>query len=86
MYKVTVHRRAARYLKKLPSNEKDNVKKALRKLSENPFGSREVKCMVGEWKGYYRIRLGNIRVIFWIDEEDKMIYVDHISPRGDVYK
>ncbi len=52
MYKVTVHRRAARYLKKLPSDEKDNVKKALRELAGNPFGSHEVKCMVGEWKGY----------------------------------
>ena len=42
--------------------------------------------MLGEWKGYYRIRIGNVRLIFWVDQVKKIIYVDHIGPRGDVYK
>lgn len=86
MYKVTIHRRASRYLKKLPTPEKENIKKSLRKLALDPFHNPNVKHMVGEWKGYHRIRIGNVRVIFWIDQEEKMIYIDHISPRGDVYK
>ena len=42
--------------------------------------------MVGEWAGYSRIRVGNLRVIYWYDEIQNTIYVDHIGPRGDVYK
>jgi mRNA interferase RelE/StbE len=42
--------------------------------------------MVGEWKGYYRMRIGDTRVIFWIDHKLRTIYVDHIGSRGDVYK
>ena len=42
--------------------------------------------MVGDWAGYYRLRVGNVRVIFWIDKDENIISVDHIGPRGDVYK
>jgi len=42
--------------------------------------------MVGEWKGYYRIRMGDVRIIFWLDTQEMMVYVDHIGPQGDVYK
>ena len=42
--------------------------------------------MKGEWEGFYRLRIGNIRVIFTVDLEcsDLDIYV--IGFRGDVYK
>ena len=86
MYRVTIHRQASRYLKKLPTPEKENIKESLRKLALDPFQIPNVKHMVGEWKGYHRIRIGNVRVIFWIDQEEKIIYIDHIGPRGDVYK
>ena len=42
--------------------------------------------MVGEWQGYYRLRIGDFRVIFWLDQEARIIYVDYIGPRGDIYK
>ena len=41
--------------------------------------------MAGDWAGYHRVRVGNVRVIFWIDK-DNLISVDHIGPRGDIYK
>ena len=46
----------------------------------------DIKQMVGDWKGYYRMRVGDIRIIFWIDQELKTIYIDHIGSRGDIYK
>ena len=42
--------------------------------------------MHGEWSGYHRIRLGKLRAIFWYDSKEDIVYVDHIGPRGDVYK
>jgi len=42
--------------------------------------------MHGEWKGYRRFRVGNIRIIFWVEEREKVIYVDYIGARGDIYK
>ena len=42
--------------------------------------------MSGDWAGYRRIRVGEVRVIFWYDVEEDTLYVDHIGPRGDIYK
>jgi len=42
--------------------------------------------MAGEWSGYHRLRIGKYRIIYWFDEKEDIVYVDHIGPRGDVYK
>ena len=49
------------------------------------LGTR-ITPMYGEWAGYYRIRVGNIRIIFWFDDFEDIVYIDHIGPRGDIYK
>ena len=85
MLKVVIHRRAASYLKRLPRDQKERLKKTLQELAHDPF-QPGVKAMVGEWRGYYRMRVGDLRVIFWLDQKNQTIYVDYIGPRGDVYK
>ena len=86
MFKVIVHRQAARYLRKLPKSQKEKIKKVIRELEIEPFQRTDVKHMLGEWRGYHRIRIGNIRVIFWLNQAEGTIYIDHIGHRGDVYK
>lgn len=86
MFKIIVHKRALKYLSKLTSSKKTKIKKLLTELIDNPIQREDVKPMLGEWKGYYRIRIGNVRLIFWVDQDKKIIYVDHVGSRGDVYK
>ena len=61
MSKIIAHRRVANYLKKLPRDRKNRVKKALEQVGKDPLGLPGVIQMAGEWAGYHRIRLGNIR-------------------------
>jgi len=86
MSKVIVHRHAAGYLKRLPSDTKQRIKDILVQLEQNPLDQPGVKHMVGEWAGYHRIRAGKLRIIYWFDEKEDIVYVDHIGPRGDIYK
>lgn len=58
----------------------------LSQMKSYPLGLPGIRSMVGDWAGYHRVRVGNIRIIFWIDEPNDIVYVDHIGPRGDVYK
>jgi mRNA interferase RelE/StbE len=51
-----------------------------------PFVELDIKKMKGDWAGYYRLRLGNIRVIFKVDGNSGNIDVYRIGSRGDVYK
>ncbi|MDQ1354049.1 MAG: mRNA interferase RelE/StbE [Acidobacteriota bacterium] len=86
MYRVVVHHRAANYLKRLPQPQKKRIKKLLHDLALNPSNHPNVKSMVGEWAGYRRFRVGDIRIIFWVENSEETIYVDYVGPRGDVYK
>ena len=86
MSKVKVHKRAAKYVQKLPKVQYHRIKKILKQLEENPLKYSCVKSMIGQWTGYHRIKVGNIRIIFWFNKEKDVVYVDHIGPRGDVYK
>lgn len=86
MSNVIVHRHAAKYLKRLPKETKDRIKDILKQLEDNPLKHSGIKQMFGEWAGYYRIQVGKLRIIFWFDTKEDIVYVDHIGPRGDVYK
>jgi len=46
----------------------------------------DLKKLSGEWEGYYRLRKERIRIIFEPNRIDKVLFVDRIDFRGDVYK
>lgn len=86
MSNVVVHHHAAKYLKRLPKETKDRIKNILKQLENNPLKHSGIKQMFGEWAGYHRIRVGKMRIIFWFDTKEDIVYVDHIGPRGNIYK
>jgi mRNA interferase RelE/StbE len=86
MYIIVVHQRAARYLKKLSQDQQVKIKHVLNQMKNDPLGLSGTKSMVGDWAGYRRVRVGNVRIISWIDKLKNIVYVDHIGPRGNVYK
>jgi len=73
-------------LKRLPKETKERIIEILKELEDNPLEQSNVKHMVGDWAGYHRIRAGKLRIIFWYNQSDDVVYIDHIGPRGDVYK
>jgi mRNA interferase RelE/StbE len=86
MSKVIVHNHAVKYLKRLPKETREQIKEILKQLENKPLEHSSIKQMYGEWAGYHRIRTGKFRIIFWYDPRNDIVYVDHIGPRGDVYK
>jgi len=59
---------------------------AVEEQSIIPFTELDIKQMKGEWEGFYRLRIGKVRLIFTVDvtSGDTEVYV--IGSRGDVYK
>ena len=61
--------------------------KAIKKLYKLSIESIDIKAMKGE-KGLYRIRKGNVRIVFRVNENGTVIVVsvNAIDFRGNIYK
>lgn len=55
----------------------------MKAISELPNGT-DIKCLQGY--DLFRLRVGTIMVIYSIDEEMKIINIENIGNRGDIYK
>ena len=85
-YKVELSRPAANYLSRLDKPTQKRIVTALKQLASNPDTNLlDIKPLVGR-TGQMRLRVGNYRIIYTIENDVLIIYVIAIRPRGDVYK
>ncbi len=91
-WRIKIHRRANRFLEGLPEDKRRSVEEKLRELVDAlgrgvlPYRRLDIRKLKGEWEGFLRLRVGDIRIIFRIDFESKTIYIYHIHYRESVYK
>ncbi len=82
-YTIIIEKLAEKFIVKLPKPEKERVLKAIYQL---PEGS-DIKTLKGEKnKGLYRLRVGEYRIIYTIDNGNLIVYVVDAGNRGDIYK
>lgn len=91
--RIRFHNRAVNFLDKLDEKEKERIRLKLKTLLDAiesqgliPFEELDIKRLEGEWKGFLRMRIARIRVIFCIDKEHDVVLVYEIDHRVDVYK
>ena len=81
--------RAASYLRRLPRPQQKAVARALDYLSnESPFhhpNPTVIKPLRGPRKGQWRYRLGDIRIVYTVNQEARTVQILAIDTRGDVY-
>ena len=85
-YEVLVSQTAAKELKALEQNLQSRIKEKLMELTEDPSnrsGRLDVKKLSVTKRNYYRLRVGDYRIIFFT--EGVSIKVVKISKRSDVY-
>ncbi|MGA9998353.1 MAG: type II toxin-antitoxin system RelE/ParE family toxin [Pyrinomonadaceae bacterium] len=81
-YEVLILRRAQKELADLSKIDYERVRNAVVALSENP---RPAGCKKLVGREGWRIRSGDYRVIYEIDDAQKKVTVLHIGHRRDVY-
>ena len=75
-------------LKQLYAFETEMLKRLRQKtdeLARNPRPSG-VKKLVGEEQSGYRIRVGDIRILYTIDDKERIVRIFDIEPRDKAYK
>ena len=82
MYKVELRRNAKKSLDRLQAQECHRIISALLGLEQNPRPRGIEKVRGTE---LWRIREGDYRLIYHIDDEEKIITIVRIGHRRDVY-
>lgn len=86
MYKIKITKEAAKFYKKCDVKTKRQINECFNILKENPNNHVNIKRLHGELSGLLRYRIGSIRIIFSINEEEVTVIILSIGNRGDVYK
>lgn len=86
MYKIELSRKAAKFYQKTNAVTAKRLNLAFSRLAEDPFQQYNIKKLSGELKGSYRLRLGDMRIIYSVDEAKNIVYIEVIGFRGNIYK
>ncbi|WP_258359440.1 type II toxin-antitoxin system RelE family toxin [Moorella sulfitireducens] len=58
---------------------------AIEEISANPISRPNIKPLRG-FSQKYRYRIGDMRIIYNVKIEERLIIIEAIGPRGDIYK
>lgn len=82
-YKVLIERLARRTIEKIAQPHQDRVTHAIRNLRNDPRPPG-VRKLVG--RPVWRIRVGDYRILYEIDDSASTVLVVTLGPRGEVYR
>jgi mRNA interferase RelE/StbE len=82
-YKIEIKKSAVKEIRKLPSRELKSILAKIDSLADNPRGPDTVK-LSGEEK--YRVRMGDYRILYMIEDDVLIVYVVKVGHRKDIYK
>ena len=84
MFNLFIERSAEKDFKKLPTKHLSNVISKIKGLSKDSH-PKGCKKLINN-KNFWRIRIGNYRVIYEVIESEKSIRIYKVKHRKDVYK
>jgi len=86
MFILRIKRKALRYVERLDLNKKNAVKETMLLLKTDPVPVK--KRDVSKLRGYdsiYRIRIGDLKIVYRVLWSERTIVVIYIGPRGKAY-
>jgi mRNA interferase RelE/StbE len=91
VYKIIITESATKELKRIPAKMQDRIFDKIDELAEEPkpHGYKKLKSFDvpgSDYDDYYRIRVGDYRVIYTIQNEQVTILILKIAHRKDVYE
>ncbi len=83
MYEVAIRRRAEKDIADLPASVARRVAEAIAALKSDPRppGTRKLEADAG-----YRIRVGDYRIVYEIDDDVRRVIIVRVRHRRDVYR
>ncbi|MBX7045979.1 MAG: type II toxin-antitoxin system RelE/ParE family toxin [Ignavibacteria bacterium] len=83
MYLVKLSDKAVKELENISNRDYDKIRGRIINLESNP---KSMGCIKLKSKMGYRVRTGDYRILYEVDEQTKVVYVYKIEHRKDVYR
>ena len=83
-----IARRAANYLRRLPKETQQTIIEAFEDICQSPFSHSNptvIRPLKGPHKGRWRYSVGDLRIIYSVNVQEKSVEIVAIGPRGDIY-
>ena len=84
MYKITIKKTANKELESLPNKIAAKIAQVVYSLSNDPR-PQGCKKLKGTYEPLWRIRIGDYRVIYIIDDAIKIVDIQKVGHRKDIY-
>lgn len=84
-YRIHILPAARKELAGLAAGARERVDRCIRALADNPR-PHGVLPMKGQFKGLYRARVGDYRIVYQVRDEVLLIIVVRVGHRKDVYR
>ncbi len=85
MYRVELSREAQRFLERCDQATAKKLARCFAALEADPRAGNNVKPLKGPFAGAYRYRVGDLRVIYTINDLSITVSVIAIAKRSDAY-
>ena len=82
-YKISIKKSAAKELETIPKKDIDKIIPRIRSLADNPRpqGSQKLSA-----KEQYRIRQGDYRIVYAVQDQEFSVHIVKIGHRKDAYR
>ncbi len=81
---ILYSKKALKYLLKLQPKLRDRIRNTIRKIADGNTQGQNIVVM--QDVNAFRVRIGDYRVIYEINDDELVLIVIKIGARGDVYK
>ena len=86
MHKIVFHRNAVKFYRKADDALKVRVGDAIDVIARDPHRNNHIKKLKGDLKHMHRFRMGDLRILYEIDDEQEIVWIKTIEWRGAAYK
>jgi mRNA interferase RelE/StbE len=86
MYRVELSREAQRFYDRCDKPVARKLARCFEALERNPREGNNVKALKGILAGSFRYRVGDLRVVYTINDDSVVVFVITIAKRSDVYE
>jgi len=83
-YSLFFHKKVKKFISELDYSQKDRVKEKLVYFAQNPYVG-DIKKVKGK-KDVFRLRIGDFRILYILDDKERSLYIVKIDFRKTAYR